>query len=352
MPAQIIQTLDPLRDLIRFRTSAIYELIIGIKMLFKPTRSHEAWAGRVHARLPAALLSDLSYLYQSFNEGDIYIELPVDYDDHGDVPGFFEFVRSLSDTDLLFYLIGRIISRGELANLSHNPESLLHALDLVGTAFGWNPRTLVPILSDLPAFRSRLADAWERYWEVFFREEVPYFAPVWESGLADRRRILEHEGGNALLEKTTGLFTLPSEVPAGAPIRDIVFIPIYLMPAPAIRFYGYGSMTILFDALYSEERRAAVENAREEATAIVRALGDETRLQILRLIALYDGRLHGKSIASRMGITPSAVSRHIKLLKEGKLIAEEQRRNTIVYRFRRDSVAQLSQILLNFLYLP
>jgi DNA-binding transcriptional ArsR family regulator len=108
-------------------------------------------------------------------------------------------------------------------------------------------------------------------------------------------------------------------------------------------------MTVLFDPLYSEERRQVIDGAQEDATVILKALADKTRLEILRLIAIHDGRLHGKSIAQRMGITASAVSRHLKLLKESNLITEEQHRNVILYHIRRETLAQLPERLFRYL---
>lgn len=349
MPVQIIDTLDPIRQMVRFKTSAVYELVVGLKSLFRPTRWQVAWAERARRELPGPLLAELTYLYQSFNEGDIYIELPVDYPDHDNVPGFIDYVRRLSESDLLFYLTGRIISPLEMADLIQQPESLGKALDLIGVNLGWSARSLAPILDDLTAFRDRLAAAWEETWTRFFSHEVEGFYSIWEPGMAEKRRLLEREGGAALLAKTTGRSQLPPDVPPGVPIREIVLVPVYLLPSPAIRFYGYENMTVLFDPLYSEERRQVIEGAQEDATVILKALADKTRLEILRLIAIHDGRLHGKSIAQRTGITASAVSRHLKLLKESNLITEEQHRNIILYHLVRETLAQLPERLFRYL---
>ncbi|MCC7207129.1 MAG: winged helix-turn-helix transcriptional regulator [Anaerolineae bacterium] len=349
MPVQIIDTLDPLRQIVRFQTSAVYELVIGLKSLFRPTSWQVSWAERARTELAGPLLAELTFLYQNFNEGDIYIELPVDYADHNDVRGFFDYVRRLPEAEFLFYLTGRVIAPAEMVDLIDQPDSLRQTLDLIGVNLGWNARMFAPILDDLPGFRMRLLAAWEATWERFFAREIEGFFSIWESGMADKRRLLEREGGAGLLAKTTGRAQLPPDVPPGVPVREIIMVPVYLLPSPAIRFYGYGNMTVLFDPLYSEERRQSVEGAQEEATLILKALADKTRLEILRLIATHDGRLHGKSIAQRTGITASAVSRHLKLLKESNLVGEEQHRNVTLYHIRRETLAQLPERLFRFL---
>lgn len=349
MPVQIIDTLDPVRQMVRFRTSAVYELVVGLKSLFRPTRWQVSWAERGRDALGGSLLAELTDLYQGFNEGDIYIELPVDYPDHDNATGFLDYVRSLSESEFLFYITGRIISPPELAELIQQPQSLGETLDLIGGSLGWGARLYAPILDNIAAFRDRLVVAWEAAWTRFFAHEIHGFFSIWEAGMADKRRLLEREGGPGLLAKTTGRAQLPPDVPSGVPIREIVFMPVYLLPSPAIRFYGYGNMTVLFDPLYSEERRQNIEGAQEDATVVLKALADKTRLEILRLIAVHDGRMHGKSIAQRTGITASAVSRHLKLLKESNLITEEQHRNVTLYRIRRETLSELPDRLFRFL---
>ena len=82
----------------------------------------------------------------------------------------------------------------------------------------------------------------------------------------------------------------------------------------------------------------------------MKALDDETRLKILNLITRHGSSLHGKSIAERLGISASAVSRHLALLKDGKLIVEEPQKNLITYRFQKETLENLVSKLLDYLY--
>jgi len=62
MPFEVIDTLDPLTNMVQMRTSAIFELIISIRAMLKPTRKQEAWAKQVSAALPPKLVKELSDL--------------------------------------------------------------------------------------------------------------------------------------------------------------------------------------------------------------------------------------------------------------------------------------------------
>jgi DNA-binding transcriptional ArsR family regulator len=349
MPFEVIDTLDPLTPLVEFKTSPVYELLIGIRTIIKPPRWHESWTERARAALPPKLLTELTYLYAEFSDGGLYLELPVDYPE-SDVSGFFKYMRTLSNADFIFYLLGRIISRSALPDMLDDGEALTTALIAHGEHYEWYGRNLAPILSDIGAFRDRLVDAWEQYWKLFFQLEIAGFEPMWSLGIKEKQTILDREGGRGLLEKVTGRPTLPPELPPGMPITSITLIPVCLLPSRVYRFYGYGNITILFDPQYTEERKIAVENAKNEAASIFKALDDDTRLKILRMIAQNESRLHGKIIAERLGISASAVSRHLALLKEGQLIVEEPQKNLITYRFEKETILGLVDKLLDYLY--
>ncbi|HVO43387.1 MAG TPA: MarR family transcriptional regulator, partial [Aggregatilineales bacterium] len=284
--------------------------------------------------------------------GNLYLELPVDYPDHGDVPGFFSYVRGLSDVDFIFYLVGRFIGRDALPDLlrAKSPADALRDA-LADTDYAaWYGPYLDPIVANIPAFRERLVSAWEAYWISAFHREVAVFEPMWLAGIQEKRAMLAREGGRGLFEKVTGRVEIPSEFPADVPISSITLIPVCLLPSRVYLFYGYGNVTILFDPQYTEERQIAAQTRADEALATIKALDDRTRLDILRLIAQKGAGMHGKMIAERRGISASAVSRHLALLKDGKLIAEEPHKNLITYRFQKETLTDLVDSLLDYLY--
>ena len=69
-----------------------------------------------------------------------------------------------------------------------------------------------------------------------------------------------------------------------------------------------------------------------EATALFRLLGDDARLRILRL--LEKERLNVSELTAILGIAQPGVSRHLRLLKEGGLVAEERDRGWSYYGLR------------------
>ena len=77
----------------------------------------------------------------------------------------------------------------------------------------------------------------------------------------------------------------------------------------------------------------------EETVDLFRALGDITRVRMMR--ALSSGkpeRIGVTELASMMGITQPAASQHLKILKNVKLVRANKEGNHIYYTFNRDAI--------------
>ncbi len=64
-------------------------------------------------------------------------------------------------------------------------------------------------------------------------------------------------------------------------------------------------------------------------TNIFKVLSDKQRRDIL--VMLKNGRMNAGEIAKQLGITPAALSYHLKLLKGADLIMEYKQKNFIYY---------------------
>lgn len=64
-------------------------------------------------------------------------------------------------------------------------------------------------------------------------------------------------------------------------------------------------------------------------TSIFKVLSDKQRRDIL--VMLKDGSLSAGEIADRLGVTPAALSYHLKLLKNADLVMEYKNKNFVYY---------------------
>ena len=62
---------------------------------------------------------------------------------------------------------------------------------------------------------------------------------------------------------------------------------------------------------------------------VFKVLSDSIRREILEM--LRDGRMSAGEISERLGITPAALSYHLKLLREADMVMEYKQKNFIYY---------------------
>lgn len=354
MPVEIIETTDALTNLVQFRSSPVYEMLVSLHTLVAGRR-HLDWSAKARAALGADFWTELQAIYKSFQEGVVLFEFPVDYPHHQDVLGFIEFVRGMDPATFVFYLIGRVIPRDELKRSKLDPEFVAERLNY------WCEMTSHPhypylqemkkLLRDVPGYQTRLTNIWERYWAEFFQNETGALATHWAQAIADKEHLLAREGGTALFDFITGKRKLPDNLPSDYPVKIIECIPIYFVTAPSYLFFGYGNVTVLFNSEATVARLSEIEQRKDQALQVTRALSDSTRLSILRLVAGHDGLMHGKKIAEKLDLSPSSVSRQLAQLRDSGLVREERHDDqTVTYRLVKEAITSLADNVLDYLY--
>lgn len=74
-------------------------------------------------------------------------------------------------------------------------------------------------------------------------------------------------------------------------------------------------------------------------TNIFKVLSDKQRRDILEM--LKDGRMSAGEIAEKMGLSPAALSYHLKLLRGADLIMEYKQKNFIYYEINATVLQEL-----------
>ena len=72
---------------------------------------------------------------------------------------------------------------------------------------------------------------------------------------------------------------------------------------------------------------------------IFKVLSDKQRRDILEM--LKDGRLSAGEIAEKLGVTPAALSYHLKLLKEADMVVEYKSKNFVYYEINTSVLQEL-----------
>ncbi|WP_374414745.1 ArsR/SmtB family transcription factor [Novosphingobium colocasiae] len=88
---------------------------------------------------------------------------------------------------------------------------------------------------------------------------------------------------------------------------------------------------------------ALFEESAGRAAALLRLLGNEKRLMILCQLA--DGELTVGTLQSRIGLSQSALSQHLALLREHGIVATRRESQTIHYRIADPAALRVIQTL-------
>jgi DNA-binding transcriptional ArsR family regulator len=352
MPLEVIESNDPITEVIQFRTSAIYEMMYSLETLRLQSGRHTAWATKTRQQLSSEFLAELENIYGGFSKAFILFELAIDYSDLNDIPGFLYYLRNMQPATFIHYLLGRVIPAEQFAETDLRLSSLVDVIETHTPDYQYyiQEKNMVLILDNIPAFQESLAGLWEHYWETLFADEISRLHNHWQDSIAEKQQYLAQRDGMSLYQAVTGKSKLPDQIPHGHPLNEIVFIPLYYISTQANIFYGYGNVTILFDSERTAARADEIKRNRQEVLEVAKALSDGTRLEILRLIAHSEGNIHGKKIAAKLEISTSAVSRHLNQLRDGGLITEIHDNRVINYALVRETLTQLPDKLLDYLF--
>ncbi len=182
-----------------------------------------------------------------------------------------------------------------------------------------------------------------REWAVLFAPIEARIRTILERDHAlragDRGRLAPAE----LIEEATGGIRWLPEVG----IRRVILAPTYfsrpyniLLAGPDWRFFAY---PVADDALAAEDRLAPPQ----AVVRLHRALGDETRLRILKLLAAQD--LYLTEIAQQLDLSKPTIKHHLAQLRAAGLVTVIEAGTVIYYSLRKDRIEAASTDLARFL---
>lgn len=167
-------------------------------------------------------------------------------------------------------------------------------------------------------WRDLMHGSLQRFWERVYREE-------WNHTRDQLVRSVEYHRRHSYPAETTALFTAVTgrQVPdrmrvSLAEIERVRFVPsLYLGPYVSFLFHD-STATILYNGQGTPLTDPVEGPQIEDLYHPLTALADKTRLMI---VAMLNGReLYAQEIVDRLGISQSAVSRHLQLMVDMKVL--------------------------------
>jgi DNA-binding transcriptional ArsR family regulator len=182
-----------------------------------------------------------------------------------------------------------------------------------------------------------------RAWASTFASIEPRIVAIIERDHALRAVDRGALSDSDLIERTTGGIRWLPEVG----IRRVVLAPSYfsrpynfLLAGDDWRFFGY---PVADDALEADDSLAPPA----AVIRLHRALGDETRLRILKLLSGRD--LYLTEIAQQLDLSKPTIKHHLALLRAAGLVTVVEAGTVIYYSLRRDRIESASSDLTQFL---
>lgn len=344
MPLLSTAEYDPITAIAVFKKSAVFETTVSLQGIVDSWKM-QGLAEEAKTALGEYFLEDTKKLYQSVYACCSFAELAVDYDNHDDFEGFLGYVSSMSSQTFAFYVLGRWfpiedipeqVTASAIQSLidGHEEEELLHQ---VYPTIDW--------IDSIDELKNELVAHWRTYWYGFYSKKIDALDDHWTKSLEEKQSFADHNSGAKLVDQLTGT-TLPDPMPADQPYKRVEIIPLFNTPRRSVMYYGYGTIQLLYDCSRTEERVREIDNYKRSSLAALKALADDNRLKILKLISQKERLINGKCIAEKLGLSASVVSRHLGQLKDAGLIQEHSVDNrNITYTFSISRLRELSSDL-------
>jgi DNA-binding transcriptional ArsR family regulator len=251
-------------------------------------------------------------------------------------------VDALSDQELLETLLGDLVDSpdfGELTlkTLAGDDAAFADLQGLLEHMKG-QPVLFGKVAEVAPAAR-RVLHAWlPRYEKIEGR-----IARMIDRDVASRRSDDAVGDPLGFVERTTNGIRLVAE----PRIRRIVLGPSYF-GRPYNSLSKVGDVQLICYPIADSSLESAGRMAPPAATVrLYRALGDETRLNILRLLAEKDRYL--TELANELDLSKPTMSHHLAQLRAASLVTNVQQGNLTYYTLRRDRVREAGPELAAFL---
>lgn len=301
------------------------------------------WLAASREALPADVLTGIRDLFASelaIHAGVLLVDAPG----VRSARDFVGLVEATSPRDLVSAL---------LAEDGHDPELeglIERAIAGDGSALAalaerlpdWNREGRIELLQDPARARDRILDvlgAWlvpfgaieARVGEILERD--------YDSRAADRQRLAPAD----LIEATTGgVRYLPEPGIARVILGPSYFSRPYnfLMSGRDWRFFGYPVADAALDP-------SDALTPPQSVVRLHRALGDETRLRILKLLASRD--LYLTEIAQQLELSKPTIKHHLALLRSAGLVTITEGGNVMYYSLRRNRLDDASVEIKSFL---
>ena len=288
----------------------------------------------------------------SHGDSDTFIHLiGLAYDTPAprDIPGFIDHLRQTDADEIRLHMV-QFYSR-DTRRLT--PPSVIRAAvggdadardEFLRTSHpDWEPWTdyLRAVLdADGEALKAELIDVIEQWAERVFKPESPTIMPILERDAEVKRDLAR----DLPLDRFVTTATNGVEFAPRPGIDRVVMIPSFVN-RPLVSYLEFGEVLIIIYPVADESISADLDSPPLRLVRLSKALGDEKRLRILRVLA--DGEKTLMELAELFGVAKTTMHHHMIVLRSAGLISVGV--GSKRYRLRHETVPDVGALLSGYL---
>ena len=348
--ADLIEGLSPLRT--SFSCSLAHSVLATASLLCAAPRFEGLgdWLRETRARLPTDLCEELCTLigfpgrHQRFT-GELVARLPVEAFDatFDELLAVLEAIPGADYQTIALRALARgatpAPSPGELLDLMEDRSEWAAYLEQAGSEVA--PAEVTALVRDGKRVKARVIEALARFWREAYAEEYHSTRALMERSVARSEARYRDTGFRETFTAVTGRL-VPEPIADLLPgISHVVFMPsCYVGPYVAYTQSGENLY------LYYNCRSTPASETTVDVTSLyppLKALADETRLQILTL--LQGRELYAQEIVEQLDISQPAVSRHLNLLATAGVLRIRREGNARYYSVDGETLRRLASAL-------
>jgi len=352
-----------IRQFVSFRYALPDVVVTSLLVLGASTRLEglDPWVTRTYAEFSPNLRQDLQQVFAPFGGPLILSRLITDSPSIDSFSDFIGWLASL-DSDIVKTIVHDLLLWwGRECSAGSHADSEIDVTDdaavrerLLSIQAQRCPDSatdderlsqILRLLRDPSELKARLIYLIVRFWERHFKSEYPECARLIERNIEyHHERVYEGDFTEFYFHVTSQRLQ-PRDVAACPSPEHITFVPSCYSGASVI-LVPFDSNRTRFALIYNCRVPGRTGDSRiavRDLYGPLRALADETRLEIL---ALLDGEeRYGQQIVEMLDVGQSTVSRHLQFLVRSGVVLERKQDGMKFYRINQDALSQLSRLL-------
>lgn len=311
------------------------------------------WLQEAHSKLPDDLVAELCLLFRFPGRSQRFTsELASRLPEEPYEMDFEDLMAHLQAVPAIHYQLValRALGRGSaphrsthaILDLMQSPQEWAEYLRHVESSY--DPQDVAELVGNRTEFKHRLLGALRRFWDEIYASQFAVSRAAMERSVAYHRTHAHSVRFSELFVAVTGRL-LPDVIGEVLPgIRRVTFVPsCYVGPYVA---YGHHDDHLI---VYYNCRSTPAGSSLADTMVVyppLKALADETRLQILTL--LVGRELYAQKIVDCLGISQPAVSRHLNLMVSAGILRTRREGNAKYYSINRGTMSRLVEVLKSY----